>query len=85
MTDPFDMLIENLRETVPVSTAYIPKERAYEELKRLSGEDWGYDADAWAARKEEILKKLPQQINGSNARKREAELRKTMRSRQSEA
>ena len=81
MTDPFDMLIENLRETVPVSTAYMPKERAYEELKRLSGEDWGYDADAWAARKEEILKKLPPKTDWSTSRNREAELRRRMRSR----
>lgn len=44
----FSMLLENLAGEVPEnSTGYIPKERAYEDLKRLTGEDCGYDVTAW--------------------------------------
>ena len=33
----------------PRSLAYAPKERAYEDLRRYTGEDFGDDAEAWLA------------------------------------
>jgi hypothetical protein len=76
----FNNLVENLRGTVPVSTAFIPKERAYELLKSVSGEDWGYDAEAWLARKADIVKRMETTTSRSKnideLRAREVELRK---------
>ncbi len=49
----FSKLVASLRG--PASPSFWPKEQAYEELNRISGQDWGYDADAWNARRQEIL------------------------------
>jgi hypothetical protein len=48
MDDPFDMLIKSLRGAIsPLSCGYHTREEAYETLKRVTGEDHGYDTDAW--------------------------------------
>ncbi len=76
--DPFDILIENLKGNVPLSTSYMPKENAHQELVRMSGEDWGYDAAAWQARKSEILKKVPR-LSDDERKAKEIEIRKRAR------
>jgi len=85
MSDPFDVLVENLRGKVPVCLDFMTKENAYEALKRISGEDWGYDADAWAKRKSAIKKHINALAKDSrvtgDCRKREVALRKRWRTR----
>jgi hypothetical protein len=78
----FDYLIACLRN--PVSrcfSRYLPPASAHELLKRISGEDWGYDADAWTARRNELVKKFPKPKPKSNdpagLRRREMKLRRT--------
>jgi hypothetical protein len=48
MPDPFDLLRTNLREMLPPDAFnYIPKSQCLAELRRLSGEDFGEDVNAW--------------------------------------
>jgi hypothetical protein len=47
---PQDHLIGNLRgQFPPNSYFYFSKERAYRQLKHVTNQDFGYDADAWEA------------------------------------
>ena len=79
MADPFDTLIENLCGNVPKSMTFMTKEDAYEALKQISGEDWGYDADAWRKRKSVIMDRLSLSTSAEEIRQREISLRKKMR------
>ena len=71
MMHPFDTLIANLKGEVPRSLYYMPKELAYEELKMISGEDWGYDAEAWLARREAILARVAERSTGKRRSREE--------------
>lgn len=43
-----EIYISNLKERIPEgSMAYMTKEDAYIELKKWTGQDFGYDADKW--------------------------------------
>jgi len=45
---PDELFIQNLEEAWPPGALYyMPKEQALEELRHLTGEDFGYDANAW--------------------------------------
>ncbi|CAB1067663.1 hypothetical protein JY97_16125 [Alkalispirochaeta odontotermitis] len=45
---PIDMFLMNLEETFPPdSLYYMTKEQAYEELKKATGADFGYDIETW--------------------------------------
>jgi hypothetical protein len=45
---PFEKLLLNLKGDMPESLPdYLPKDQAYEGLKKLSGEDYGYDIARW--------------------------------------
>ena len=45
---PFEKLLLNLKGAMPESLPdYLPKAQAYERLKNLSGEDFGYDIHRW--------------------------------------
>ena len=76
--DAFDCLIQNLKGEVPLSMSYMTKEDAHKQLVALSGEDWGYDHEAWAQRKDVILAKIPQ-ASDEELRSREKELRRQLR------
>jgi len=44
------ILLRNLKgEVPPESRTYLDREEARDELKRLTGEDFGYDPAAWEA------------------------------------
>ena len=45
----YELLLWNLRGDFEEGDgmAYIPKEKAYEELKQKTGHDFGYDSEAW--------------------------------------
>jgi hypothetical protein len=48
---PFEFLLRNLEgipDGMPRDSWYMSQERAYSELKRQTGQDFGYDVDAWA-------------------------------------
>jgi hypothetical protein len=78
MTDPLDLLLDNLRGKVPVSSEYMTRERAYEALKLLSGEDWGYDADAWARRRDHIHQRMQPAAESADPQARAARLRRAL-------
>ncbi len=45
---PIEIFLENLEQVFPQdSLEYMPKEQAYEELKKATGVDFGYDASKW--------------------------------------
>ena len=45
---PFEGLILNLKQEIrPGRRAYLTKEKAYETLKKWTGQDFGYDVAAW--------------------------------------
>jgi hypothetical protein len=46
---PFKGLILNPEGKIPVSQKrlYLPRETAFNRLKQLTGQDFGYDAEAW--------------------------------------
>ena len=44
---PHELLLANLKGGLKNSRGYIPKERAYAQLKKISGQDFGYDVKAW--------------------------------------
>jgi hypothetical protein len=44
---PFEILLANLRGRMPDPMYSMSTEKAYEELKRLSGEDFGFDDKLW--------------------------------------
>lgn len=45
---PDERLLKNLQQKIPHGRrGYIPHEEAYELLKAATGQDFGYDADAW--------------------------------------
>jgi hypothetical protein len=45
---PEELFIENLDEQISKeSMQYMPKERALDALKKISGEDFEYDVDKW--------------------------------------
>ncbi|MDY0095904.1 MAG: hypothetical protein RBT80_24675 [Candidatus Vecturithrix sp.] len=45
---PIEFLLENLEQAFPKdSLSYIPQEQAYEELKEVTGVDFGYDVMQW--------------------------------------
>jgi hypothetical protein len=45
---PAEVFLENLEQIWPEDALdYMPRERAYEELKRLTGQDFGYDVEKW--------------------------------------
>ena len=47
---PAEVLLDNLEGVWPEDALeFMPKERAYQELKALTGEDWGYDVEKWRA------------------------------------
>ena len=78
---PFDMLLSNLKGKFPVSPGFLPKEFAYEILKLISEEDWGYDADAWAGRREEIVAKMDAraELSDEDEKKRDADVMRWLR------
>jgi len=43
------ILLGNLRQTISPNNRmnYMAREKAYEALKNYTGQDFGYDADAW--------------------------------------
>ena len=45
----FEIFLANLKQELPktMRRQYSSKEKAYEALKRKSGQDFGYDAKAW--------------------------------------
>jgi hypothetical protein len=44
----WNLLLANLKEEIPSQhREYMTKEAAYRELKRLSGQDFGYDITSW--------------------------------------
>ena len=45
------LLLVNLAEQMPsrFTLGYMTKEDAYERLKEMTGQDFGYDLDAWKA------------------------------------
>jgi hypothetical protein len=43
-----ELLLRNLAQTIPQNRrGYMPREKAYEELKKHTLQDFGYDARAW--------------------------------------
>jgi hypothetical protein len=47
---PYELLLRGLAgELRPKTLSYISKEAAHEELKQLTGEDFGYDTEKWRA------------------------------------
>ena len=46
---PLEGLLKNLKQEIPQShkREYLTRERAYELLKCWTGQDFGYDVDAW--------------------------------------
>ena len=46
---PINRLLLNLKQEIPpyMRREYLPREVAYERLKRLSGRDFGYDYEKW--------------------------------------
>jgi hypothetical protein len=47
---PCEIYIANLAGTMdPNRLEYLPKELAYERLKRSTGQDFGFDIDRWKA------------------------------------
>ncbi|MBW3599161.1 MAG: hypothetical protein KY475_18060 [Planctomycetes bacterium] len=45
---PFEKLLWNLNGEMPQSLPeFLPKDVAYQRLKKMTGEDFGYDANAW--------------------------------------
>jgi hypothetical protein len=45
---PFEVRMLNLRQELPEhSICYMTKEEAYEELKKETGQDFGYDVHKW--------------------------------------
>ena len=48
MLRPHEGFLKNLRQEIhPDSRAYLSREDAYVQLRRATGQDFGYDADAW--------------------------------------
>ena len=84
MSDSFDLLLDNLAGGIPRSLDYLSKEQAYEELKRISGEDWGYDIEAWRKRKSRIMRRFRTGTpirDAESAREREVQMRQRKRKR----
>jgi hypothetical protein len=47
---PFEIALLNLCQMIPASSVYyITREEAYERLKHVSGEDFGFDPLKWEA------------------------------------
>jgi len=45
---PFEVWMMNLSQEIPKhSLHYMTKEEAYEELKKETGQDFGYEVDKW--------------------------------------
>ncbi len=44
---PFEIMLANLRQQMPEASYRRTVESAYEELKSISGQDFGYDAMKW--------------------------------------
>ena len=46
---PVQKLLSNLEQKFPehFGRLYMPKEKAYERLKQETGQDFGYDVEAW--------------------------------------
>ena len=45
---PFDLYLRNLEEKISLeSLYYMPKEEAYLELKKLTGQDFGFKVKTW--------------------------------------
>jgi hypothetical protein len=44
---PFEMLLANLRQQMPDPMYQMCRAKAYEELKKLTGQDFGYDDKLW--------------------------------------
>src|SRR5262249_12121164 len=44
---PFEIRLANLRQRMPDPLYWMDKETAYEELKKLTGQDFGYDEKRW--------------------------------------
>ena len=45
---PFEVYLMNLRQLLPPHSIYYwTREEAYQQLKEWSGQDFGYDAEAW--------------------------------------
>ena len=43
-----ERLILNLQQLMPPNRkGYMPREKAYESLKKLTGQDFGYDVEKW--------------------------------------
>ena len=52
---PMERLLKNLREEIPsyMRREYLPKDVAYERLKKMTGQDLGDDVERWEAWVEE--------------------------------
>jgi hypothetical protein len=47
---PLEGLLLNLKQEIaPGRREYLPREQAYELLKEWTGQDFGYDIEAWEA------------------------------------
>jgi hypothetical protein len=44
---PFEILLANLRQEMPDPVHKMSREEAYEELKRYTGQDFGFDVKLW--------------------------------------
>jgi hypothetical protein len=48
---PVERLLKNLKEEIPpyMRREYLPKDVAYERLKKMTGQDFGSDIERWEA------------------------------------
>jgi hypothetical protein len=54
-TSPFVLFLKNIEGKFPQDSLYIiPREEALAELKKMTGEDFGYNAERWRAWKKRI-------------------------------
>ena len=62
---PIQLLLYNLDpRTAPSGRAYLPPEIALQQLKDVTGQDFGYDAKAWRQWLRSNRKSLPERYRG---------------------
>jgi len=76
--DAFDITLANLAGEMPISSEYMTRDRALAVLRAISGEDYGYDVEAWHKRKAAIVSRIPD-CDPSTARKRAGDLKRKRR------